>query len=457
MPRRNILYVVLRNGRNLFSLANSGCDVSYGIDINSTMPSKRLKLSDKASLPFTADNKQRRQALHVKRKRALDSQRRAERFAQKKQEAKDPRLREERLKRNVPLTLDRKRVWDEIDEDMNDGMGLSIDVERIKRQGREEDEAPPEEEVEGASDHGDSDSMLDEASADEDDKSIKQDDIVNNPLPSAKEIRTATQRATSPNRSTTSTNLNLAPEALAAKFPTLFSTDPPPDPKILITTSLNSTLHDQASILTTLFPNSHYIRRTSHRYGHKFSVREISSFASHRGYTSVLVLAEDQKRPSGLTVVHLPSGPTFHFTISNWIEGKKMPGHGNPTSHTPELILNNFRTPLGLLTAHLFRTLFPPRPELRGRQVVTLHNQRDYIFLRRHRYIFREKRETEKSVIGPDGKQVQGVEGIRAGLQELGPRLTLKLRRVDKGIQRGSGQEWEWRGRMEKSRTKFQL
>jgi ribosome production factor 1 len=88
---------------------------------------------------------------------------------------------------------------------------------------------------------------------------------------------------------------------------------------------------------------------------------------------------------------------------------------------------------------------------------VTLHNQRDYIFLRRHRYIFREKRETEKSVIGPDGKQVQGVEGIRAGLQELGPRLTLKLRRVDKGIQRGSGQEWEWRGRMEKSRTKFQL
>jgi len=71
--------------------------------------------------------------------------------------------------------------------------------------------------------------------------------------------------------------------------------------------------------------------------------------------------------------------------------------------------------------------------------------------------VFREKRETEKSVVGPDGKVVKGVEGIRTGLQELGPRLTLKLRRIDKGIQRASGQEWEWKSRMEKQRTKFQL
>lgn len=310
------------------------------------MASKRLKLSDKASLPFKTDNKQRRQSLHVKRKRALDTQRRDERFGRKKQEAKDPRLREERLKQNVPLTVDRKRVWDDVEEEVDDGLGLSIDVERIKRQRLEDDQEPAEDNAEEQSDEEDNDSMLDEMSADEDETPNDENNMVENPLPSAKQIRTATQRATSPNRSTASTNLNLAPEALAAKFPTLFTTDPPPHPKILVTTSLNSTLHDQASLLTTLFPNSQYIRRTSHRYGHKFSVREISSFASHRGYTALLVLEEDLKRPHGLTVVHLPSGPTFHFSISNWIEGKKMPGHGNPTAHTPELILNNFRTPL---------------------------------------------------------------------------------------------------------------
>jgi len=47
-------------------------------------------------------------------------------------------------------------------------------------------------------------------------------------------------------------------------------------------------------------------------------------------------------------------------------------------------------------------------PQFQGRQVVTLHNQRDFLFFRRHRYAFRS---TE-----------------RAALQEIGPRFTLKLR-----------------------------
>ena len=70
--------------------------------------------------------------------------------------------------------------------------------------------------------------------------------------------------------------------------------------------------------------------------------------------------------------------------------------------------------------AHLFRQLFPPIPEFQGRQVVAAHNQRDYIFVRRFRYVFRDKRPTEKSMQGPDGKEVKGVEEVRAGMQELG-------------------------------------
>jgi ribosome production factor 1 len=426
------------------------------------MGSKRLPLSSKAALPFKTQNKQRRQDLHVKRKRAIDALSRAERFARKKEEAKDPKLKEERLKRNVPLTLERKRVWDDADSDIEDVLGLSIDLERLKRRKLEEEQALNEDEGVDADENDrdeeeeDRDSMIDPSSDDDDDDGIEEppDDTTSRP---PKGLRTATERATSPTKSTTSTNLNLAPEALAAKFPSLFSTDSLTDPKILITTSINSTLHYEANLLTSLFPHSTYIRRSAHRYGHKFSIREISAFAANRKYTSLLVLEEDQKRPCGLTVVHLPEGPTFHLTISNWVEGKKLPGHGRPTPHCPELILNNFRTPLGILTAHLFRQLFPSQPELSGRQVVTLHNQRDYIFLRRHRYVFREKRETEKNVVGPDGKEVKGVEGIRAGLQELGPRFTLKLRRIDKGIQRASGQDWVWKAKMEKQRTKYQL
>ena len=414
------------------------------------MASKKLKLSSKAHLPFRTANKEKRQGLHIKRKKAQDSIRRDERFRRRREEDKDPSLREARLKANVPLTLERKRVWDEVDRDTSDGVGLSVDVERLKRQRLEEEkDALEEDEQQILDSEEERDSMIDSASEDE----------IEEPTLPQKSLRrkTATERATSPVQSTTSTGLDFTPEALAAKFPNIFSKDPPPIPKILITTSLNSTLHNEGQLLTTLFPHSVYIPRSSHRYGNKFSVREIASFASNRNYTAVLVLKEDLKKPTGLTIVHLPSGPTCHYSISNWIEGRRLPGHGKPTSHIPELILNNFRTPLGLLVAKSFQTMFPPQPELQGRQVVTLHNQRDYIFLRRHRYVFREKRETEKNVVGPDGKEVEGAQGIRAGLQELGPRFTLKLRRVDKGIQRASGQEWEWKVRMEKERTKFQL
>ncbi|RAH40895.1 rRNA-binding ribosome biosynthesis protein RPF1 [Aspergillus brunneoviolaceus CBS 621.78] len=422
-------------------------------------------------------NKLRRQMLHIKRKRAKDSARRTERYAFKKEEAKNPRLKEERLKRNIPLTIDRKRVWDEGGSDVEDGLGLSVDVERIKRRKQEEEDElnrplkdteksgdEDSQDDDGSEEHSNEDEDVDSMLASSDDEEDGDDDGEDDDEHKEGDSRgrrkstlpSATERATSPSRSTKSTNLSLVPDALAAKFPSLFNLENP-SPKILITTSLNSTLHHEAELLTDLFPNSHYVRRTRHRFAHQFSIREISKFASNRNYTALVILREDQKKPTGLDIVHLPTGPMFHFSMSNWVEGKRIPGHGNATDHFPELILNNFRTPLGLLTAHLFRTLFPAQPEVQGRQVVTVLNSRDYLFFRRHRYVFREKRETEKAVVGADGKEMKGAEGIRAGMQELGPRFTLKLRRIDKGIQRASGQEWEWKGGMEKTRTKFQL
>ncbi|RDL35367.1 Class II aaRS ABD-like protein [Venustampulla echinocandica] len=423
------------------------------------MGSKRIKpVSSKAALPFKTANKFKRQDLHVKQKKARDSLRRDERFKRKREEDKDPELRRARLAKNEPHSIDKKRVWDEVD---GDGLNVSVDVEQLKRRRIEEAEAAEQEPLEDGeeSQEEDLDSMLDSDSENGTDEEVD-GDIEHSK--SSRQRQRAASNAPSLAPSTTSTNLDLTPSSLALKFPTLFSDEPLPVPKVLLTTSINSTLHHEAGLLCTLFPHSTYIPRSAHRYGHKYSLREISKFAANRNYTCVVLLKEDAKKPVGLTIVHLPSGPTCHFSIANWVEGKKLPGHGNPTNHYPELILNNFRTPLGLLTARLFLTLFPPQPELQGRQVVTLHNQRDYIFVRRHRYVFRDKRETEKSVVGTDGKAMEGVEGIRAGLQELGPRFTLKLRRVDKGIGRAGSEgddavQWQWKAHMEKQRTRFNL
>lgn len=463
------------------------------------MPPGKSKSTSRAGGFFRPANKERRRKLHMRRVQEKEAEQRKERFRRKKEEDKNPALREQRRARNVPITIDKKRVWDDVGSDEENLLSMSVDVERLKRrkveaeqeariredfgeEGEEGEDSSAEWEDEDGDEQGkgeahgegegenegegeadseesedDRDSMLDEDS----DEDMEDSDQQATKLAKVKAKKAAEppadeptrKRHSSPSGSTTSTKFDLVPEALSSKFPTLFT--PTPEPKVLITTSINSTLHDEARLLTTLFPNSTYIRRTEHYRGYKYSVREISKFAANRGYTTVMVLMEDQKVPCGLTVVHLPEGPTFHFGISNWVEGKKLPGHGNPTNHHPELILNNFRTPLGMLTAQLFRTLFPLNPELQGRQVVTLHNQRDYIFVRRHRYVFRDRRKTEKQVIGTDGKPVKGVEEIRAGLQELGPRFTLKLRRVDKGIQRASGQEWEWKAHSERVRTRF--
>lgn len=423
---------------------------------------------------FKPKNKLRRQQAYLNIKKTREAEKRDLRHKRRRDEEKNPALREERHATHVPVTIDSKRTWDDdAVGDEEDALGWAVDVERLAKRRKleqeqaEADAAEAEEgtlaklkklEQEGASDDeesqdDDADSMLDGDSEDED------SDVDSDSDASSSRKRPA-KRASSPAASvatTTATNLELSPEFLKQKFPQLF--DPAPEPKILVTTSINSTLHDEADILTSLFPNSTYIRRTANFHAHKYSVREIAQFAANREYTALVVLmqAEHEKKPDGLDIIHLPNGPHFHFSVTNWIEGKKLPRHANDTGHYPELILNNFKTPLGILTAHLFKGLFPEQPELEGRQVLTLHNQRDYIFVRRHRYVFRDKRETEKPITGNDGKPMKGVEDVKVGMQEIGPRMTLKLRRIDRGVQFKSGQEWQWKGRMEKKRTRFNM
>ncbi|KYK55826.1 Brix domain containing protein [Drechmeria coniospora] len=400
-----------------------------------------------------AANKLKRQELFVQHKRASGKERREERFRRKKAEDQDPLLKANRLAKNKTLTIDQKRVWDDGDDD---SLGAVVDLEKLRRKRIEEAEAEEQAslnaEMEDAEDDEDNDSMLE--SDNEEDDERRQAAL-------AKRMEKRSRRE-SVAPSTTSTNLDLTPSSLALKFPTLFSDIPQPNPKVLVTTSLNSSIHDEAQLISTLFPNSTYIRRSGHRFAYKYSLREICKFATNREFTAVILVKEDLKKPTGMSIVHLPSGPTFHFSISSWIEPRKLPGHGNPTNHYPELLLNNFKTPLGLLTAKLFQALYPPQPEFQGRQVVTMHCQRDWIFLRRHRYVFREKRVTEKSIVDAEGKELKGVEDLRVGLQELGPRFTLKLRRVDKGIGRAGSEgedatQWQWKAKMEKDRKRFNL
>lgn len=154
----------------------------------------------------------------------------------------------------------------------------------------------------------------------------------------------------------------------------------------------------------------------------------------------MVIVNEDKKVPTGLVIVHLPDGPTAHFKLSSVKYSKEIRNHGKQTNHHPEVILNNFHTRLGQQVGRMINALFPQQPEFQGRCVTTFHNQRDFIFFRFHRYLFKNSK--------------------RVGLQELGPRFTLKLRSLQKGTFDTKYGEYEWlmkRKEMDNIRRRFHL
>lgn len=231
------------------------------------------------------------------------------------------------------------------------------------------------------------------------------------------------------------------PEVLGDEADDEFSlySDGSKKPKIMITTrpKCSKKLFDFIGDLMQMIPNAFYYPRGT------LTVTKMAEYASNKEFTHLIVLSEKNKVCNGLLLSHLPKGPTAFFKLSSFQPGASLPGHGRPTSHIPELILNNFDTRLGRRSGRFLGSLFPHNPQYEGRQVVTFHNQRDFIFVRHHRYVY--KQENEKT---------------RARLQELGPRFTLKLKWLQEGTFNTQFGEYEWifrRKTMDKSRLKFNL
>jgi len=211
----------------------------------------------------------------------------------------------------------------------------------------------------------------------------------------------------------------LAHDLASDPFASYFNTveNPTSPPKVLITTSpqASKATYDFCDELLGVFPGAEFRRRTK---GKGFELGRIAGWAADRGYKHMCVVNEDMKKPSAhLHVVwtcrltHLvrchytnlsPRWPfcllqvDIHRTYETNIcmtfslqSTKCMlnfaQGHGRATAHYPELVLNGFVTRLGHTIGRMFQTAFPQLPEFQGRQVVTFHNQRDFIFFRRHR------------------------------------------------------------------------
>lgn len=208
------------------------------------------------------------------------------------------------------------------------------------------------------------------------------------------------------------------------------------EPKLIITTSDN--YHEKTikfcKELSATIPHCEYKTRN------KMSIKKMCVAASEKGYTDLLIVNEDRKKPNGLLVIHLPNGPTANFKLSSVRYLKEIKNRVAASEHRPEVILNNFNTRLGHSIGRMLASLYHYDPQFTGRRVITFHNQRDFIFFRHHRYQFK------------DGKRV--------ALRECGPRFTLKLRWLQRGTFDSKTGEYIWllkRHEMETSRRRFFL
>jgi len=219
----------------------------------------------------------------------------------------------------------------------------------------------------------------------------------------------------------------------ADEFATHFANET--TPKIIITTNYKPTKRMIEFImdLLKLVPNSFYYSRK------KYAIKKVIEYAKEKDFTDIIVINEDRKKLNAMTFTHLPEGPTAHFKLSSVRLHSEMHGAGSVSRHKPEVILNNFTTRLGHRIGRLLGSLFHQEPNFKGRRVATFHNQRDFIFVRHHRYIFS----------GPE----------KARIQELGPQFTLKLKWLQHGTFDTKYGEYEWmhKKEMDTSRKRFFL
>ena len=207
-------------------------------------------------------------------------------------------------------------------------------------------------------------------------------------------------------------------------------------PQVLLTTSIAHTggIFRFIKELKNFIPNSYFY------YRKKFDLGTIMKSSIEKGFTDILVVTERLRKPYKLLLIHLPSGPTMEFKLFNVVYQDEIKGHGTSAGHNPELMFRNFKTTLGYRVQRALNALFPKDEELKGRELITFQNQRDYIFFRYYRYMFTE-----------DFKS--------ANLQELGPRFAMRLLYVQKGLfdpEKGD-YEWLYQDKMGVRRRKFYL
>ncbi|KRX73261.1 U3 small nucleolar ribonucleoprotein IMP4 [Trichinella sp. T6] len=191
------------------------------------------------------------------------------------------------------------------------------------------------------------------------------------------------------------------------------------DPKIVITTSHDpsSKLKQFAKELKILFPNCQRINRG------QYEMKKLVDACRANDVTDFILVQEHRGVPDGITICHLPFGPTAYFTLSNVVMRHDVPDVGKMSEQYPHLIFHNFTSQLGKRVVNILKHLFPV-PKDDSRRVVTFSVEDDFISFRHHVY-----KKVNNEII----------------LTEVGPRFEMKLYCIKLGtVESLEAAETEW-------------
>ena len=206
------------------------------------------------------------------------------------------------------------------------------------------------------------------------------------------------------------------------------------EPKVCVTTSRDpsSRLKQFAKEVKIMLPNSISINRGNTR------VDELVGACKKADFTDIVTLVETRGNPDGMTVCHLPYGPTAYFTLSNCVMRHDIPDCQPASQAHPHLIVDGLDSKIGQRVGRILQALYPvPRPE--SRRIITFANRDDHISFRHHMY--------DKSNKG------------KVEIKEAGPRFEMQLYEIRLGTldQDTAEKEWVYRPYQNTSRKRKAL
>jgi U3 small nucleolar ribonucleoprotein protein IMP4 len=196
------------------------------------------------------------------------------------------------------------------------------------------------------------------------------------------------------------------------------------EPSLLLTTSRepSSRLSQFAKELKLVLPNCTRINRGS------LVLSDLTASANRSEHSDLIIATEHRGKPDGLTVCHMPFGPTAFFGLSNCVLRHDLNDQqlGTISEAYPHIILDGFTSKVGNRIATILKHLFP-EPKPKSKRIFTFANKSDYISFRHHTY-----------------ERFKGVGPESVSLSEIGPRFEMRPYQVRLGTLEQDEAEIEW-------------